>query len=147
MPKETIKLLDGTEIVRDDRTLAEAQAQARERIAIYYADDLADGVEVGGLTLGTTAEDQQQFGHGMTLANSALQLQLCTLQTPASQLFGRTVSDINGGQHDMTVGEYMAMAIAYAQAIGALQAKRNTKLAAIDATQTNEAADAVEWSD
>jgi hypothetical protein len=46
----------------------------------------------------------------------------------------------------MTIAQYIGLAMGYAQAIGALQAKRNAKLAAIEATETNEAADAVEWS-
>ena len=131
---------------RDERGLADARAEARDRIANAYETDLADGVEVGGLTLGTTPEDQQQFGHGLTLVNTALIAQMATTQTMVSALFGRTVSAIDGTQHDMTVQQYIGLALGYAQAIGALQAKRNAKLAAIEATETNEAADAVEWS-
>ena len=140
------RIIEGVEVITDPRPLADAKEQARNRITLAYERDLADGVEVGALTLGTTAEDQQQFGHGLTLINTALIAQMATMQTMVSALFGRTVSAIDGTQHDMTVQEYIGLAIAYAQAIGAIQARRNSKLAAIDATETNEAADAVEWS-
>ena len=138
--------INGVEVITDPRPLEDAKAQARNRINLAYERDLADGVEVGGLTLGTTPEDQQQFGHGLTLVNTALIAQMATPQTLVSALFGRTVSAIDGTQHDMTIQQYIGLAIAYAQAIGAIQARRNAKLAAIEATETNEAADAVEWS-
>lgn len=124
--------------------------KAREdRVAVMqaaYAADLADGVEVGELTLAAGDTDQDALGHGLTILTAAIIAGLVTANTMISAALGRTVTDFAGASHDMTVGEYIGLCIGYGQTIGALQAQRNAKLAAIASAQTVNAVNAVTWS-
>lgn len=136
---------DGQTCESDTRTIEEHRADRINEIAADFERTLGDGITVNGLLLAAGPEDQQQFAYGMTMLNSALLLGVVNAGTLVSAAFGRTVSDKAMGQHDMTVAEYIALALGYAAVIGQLQGKRNTLQNAIRSADTHEVIRAIQW--
>jgi len=108
-----------------------------------YGDALALGVTVGELTLAAGPADQVALGQGLTILTAALLAQAIDNNALVSGVFGRLVTDAAGAGHDMSAGAYVTLSLGYAAAIGTLQARRTTALAAIDAASTVEAVNAV----
>ena len=133
-PYPVVNDLTGYTVVPNDKLTTSKAAKAK-RINKEYQTSLEAGAIVGGIKYAITDADRSALAEGLLVINTALitsQNQQQLLATPVSQVFGRMVSDYDGDSHDLTVAEYMQMAMGLAQAVGALQSARNNRLALVE---------------
>lgn len=124
---------------RDDRSLADAQAEAMQRISDSHNGALAAGVTVGGIRLDASDSATQTMVGGVTMLQLAVAAGIpMTADAPA-------VVDVDGLPHAMTVGQFFALAGGFGQQVAAVRAQRITLEQQIRAATTNDQADAVVW--